>query len=72
MFDIASLTEVLYPLELPFCATKLKVKDLNIYPLQVTLATLVLEFLDIFVVIYAITSTLFGNIHYSVHSVKYL
>ena len=56
-FDIASLTKVLYPLELPFCVVKLIEKGEGLEPssLQVTLATLVLDFLEIFVVIYAIT-----------------
>ena len=74
MFDIASPTEALYSFELPLCVKKLTEKAKRFEPSTSAdnIATFVLGFLDIFLIVYFIGCTLFRNIYYFMQPVTYL
>ena len=69
-FEIVSLTETFYPLELHYCVKKLNKKGKGLKPSN-NIATSALDFLGILPLIYLMRCILFGNTYYIMHSFKY-
>ena len=70
-FEIVSLTETFYPLELRYCVKKLNKKGLKPSTSSNNIATSALDFLGILPLIYLMRCVLFGNTYYIMHSFKY-